>query len=384
MSYKENAYALALCVAHNINLILWGNPGHGKTSVITQLARDYGFHLETIVASLRDPSDFAGVMIEKDMTTINAPPRFARACVDAAAKGVTSLVLYDEISTAAPATQASLLRVVLEKVAGDLAMPESTRSIGTANPPSIAADGWELTPPTANRFTHIDWKLSAEIVIEGFIKGHFPPISFPKMAKNTESFYRYGDRIVASFLESRPSLLDTLDYNSFGTGNSDTFRASDYAFASPRSWKTVGKIYGGYLSMRLDNGKELPIGVLRKLIEGTVGVGVGREFIGYIKELDLPDPKAILLGQVELSDPERIDKAIAILAALEHTYNSAPPQTELWNTYGNVLSRISKFGFADATHIYGNRWMKQRPQGAVPTSEHRAGLIGVIQELEAG
>ena len=59
---------------------------------------------------------------------------------------------FDEISTAPPAVQAALLRVVLERTVGDLRLPDAVSLVAAANTPEQAAGGWELSPPLANRF----------------------------------------------------------------------------------------------------------------------------------------------------------------------------------------------------------------------------------------
>src|SRR5205823_11964182 len=75
-----------------------------------------------------------------------------------------TLSLHDAlpISTAPPAVQAAMLRIVLERVVGDLELPPGVRVVAAANPPEQAADGWDLAPPLANRLVHLDWPVDAK------------------------------------------------------------------------------------------------------------------------------------------------------------------------------------------------------------------------------
>jgi MoxR-like ATPase len=80
------------------------------------------------------------------------------------------ILFTDEVNTAPPSVQAALLRVCLDKVAGDCHLGDDTSVIAAANPPEQAADGWDLAPPLANRFCHINWELPAEVVRDGLSK----------------------------------------------------------------------------------------------------------------------------------------------------------------------------------------------------------------------
>src|SRR5262249_29844746 len=54
------------------------------------------------------------------------------------------LLFLDELTTAPPAVQAAMLRVVLERAVGDVELPAAVRVVAAANPAGQAADGWEL------------------------------------------------------------------------------------------------------------------------------------------------------------------------------------------------------------------------------------------------
>src|SRR3712207_8358814 len=116
--------ALGVAIAARVPSLLWGAPGTGKTSVVRAMAGAAGWHCETVIASIREPSDFAGLpIVTGDRTRVDfAPPRWAVALAEAG-EGVA---FFDEISTAPPAVQAALLRVVLERTVGDLRSEEHT------------------------------------------------------------------------------------------------------------------------------------------------------------------------------------------------------------------------------------------------------------------
>jgi DNA invertase Pin-like site-specific DNA recombinase len=140
--------ALGVAVAARVPVLLWGAPGTGKTSAIRAMAQTMGLPCETVIASIREPSDFAGLPIVVGDEVRFAPPAWARRLADAG----HGLLFLDELSTAPPAVQAALLRVVLERVVGDLTLPDEVAVVAAANPPEQAADGWDLSqlaqPPT--------------------------------------------------------------------------------------------------------------------------------------------------------------------------------------------------------------------------------------------
>ncbi|MFZ0387828.1 MAG: MoxR family ATPase, partial [Solirubrobacteraceae bacterium] len=165
--------ALGTAIAAGVPVLLWGAPGTGKTSVIRAIADTAGLPCEVVIASIREPSDFAGLPIidrgdgSRPPSVVFAPPSWATA-LSASGRG---LAFFDEISTAPPAVQAALLRVVLERTVGDLKLPDTVSVVAAANPPEQAADGWDLSPPLANRFCHLDWPVDARTVADGFAGG---------------------------------------------------------------------------------------------------------------------------------------------------------------------------------------------------------------------
>ncbi|MFF4624534.1 VWA-like domain-containing protein [Nonomuraea jabiensis] len=149
--------AVAVAVAANLPVILWGAPGTGKTSSVLALGARLGLPVEVVVGSIREPSDFSGLPVLRDGGTWFAPPRWAERLAEAG----HGLLFLDELTTAPPAVQAAMLRVVLERTVGDLTLPDEVRIVAAANPPDQAADGWDLSAPLANRLIHLHWQVEA-------------------------------------------------------------------------------------------------------------------------------------------------------------------------------------------------------------------------------
>lgn len=80
--------ALALAVAADLPVLLWGEPGIGKTAALTQLAVSLDLPLTTVIASVHEPSDFAGLPVVGDEPAEQgvpmAPPDWAVRLVRAA------------------------------------------------------------------------------------------------------------------------------------------------------------------------------------------------------------------------------------------------------------------------------------------------------------
>ncbi len=122
----SSAEALGVAVAARVPVLLWGAPGTGKTSAIRAMASAMGLPCETVIASIREPSDFAGLPVIAGSAVRFAPPLWATRL---AAAG-TGVLFLDELSTAPPAVQAALLRVVLERTVGDLTLPDDVAAAG--------------------------------------------------------------------------------------------------------------------------------------------------------------------------------------------------------------------------------------------------------------
>lgn len=352
--------------------LLWGKPGVGKTSVVKQIAAECGLHCETITASIRAPEDFLGLPVPVQgtkgaaMSVDYAPPVWARRAAEATEGAV---VFIDEVTTCAPAVQAALLRVVNEGMVGDFELPPSVRFLLAANPVELAAGGYDLAPPLANRFAHLDfddpdldawttWLLAdagdeshtakpgtAKAMEDEVMKKW--PVAFAKAKGN-----------VTSFLKSRANMLMKMP-------NADDPNCAK-AWPSPRSWELCTRAIAGAEVHDLE-----PV-LVDELIMGFVGTGVASEYLAFAEENDLPDPAALLDGKKKWKhDPQRPDRTQAVLSACTAlvTPRGADNRVErgkaLWTIVADVAS--------DATDV------------AIPAAKGlaKAGLAGDQHSLKS-
>ena len=121
--------ALTLAVAAGLPVLLWGEPGIGKTAALTQLADALDLPLTTVIASVHEPTDFSGLPVIGADPAVHGVPMAPPDWAVRLARCGRGLLFLDELSTAPPAVQAALLRLVLERRVGALRV-ESLPKLG--------------------------------------------------------------------------------------------------------------------------------------------------------------------------------------------------------------------------------------------------------------
>ncbi|MBO0687648.1 MAG: MoxR family ATPase, partial [Candidatus Dormibacteraeota bacterium] len=251
--------ALGIAVAAREPVLLWGGPGTGKSSAVRDLAAAVDWPCEVVIASIREPSDFAGLPVVADGGVRFAPPRWAQRL----AKAGRGVLFLDEISTAPPAVQAALLRVVLERVVGDLELPQEVAVVAAANPPEQAADGWDLSAPLANRFCHLDWSSDASTFAEGLTAG-WPQAPIPHLPGDWRTRQSSARGLVAAFVGVRPNLVLDMPKEAGAAGQ---------AWPSPRTWDMAARLWTACDQCGASDAAR------RALVTGAVGTGAGIEFV---------------------------------------------------------------------------------------------------------
>lgn len=276
--------AIRTCIQANVPFIWWGPPGVGKTEIVGQTAAAMGLHLETVIASLREPSDFGGLpVLRVNGVELEAPvwaKRFRDMPDD---KRVRGLVFFDEFNNAPPAVAAGVLRILTERVVGDFVLPKSVLPCAAANPPEMATNGYDLAPPTANRFCHLQFKVDYAKWIDWVLA----QVDLP------------AGNLFAGFVKVRPHLLHVMPAVEHERSG---------AWPSPRSITMAARLYGAAENSSDD--------LRMELVAGCVGEGWALEFLNWLKNLDLPDPEELLAKPSKFKLPARGDVQFAVLTSI--------------------------------------------------------------------
>ncbi|MBT2400556.1 AAA family ATPase [Streptomyces sp. ISL-100] len=360
--------ALTLSVAADLPVLLWGEPGIGKTAALTQLAAALDLPLTTVIASVHEPSDFSGLPIVGDDPAEQgvpmAPPDWAVRLVRAG----RGLLFLDELSTAPPAVQSALLRLVLERRIGSLQLPPGVRIVAAANPRSSASDGWELSPPLANRFVHLQWTHDHEVVVRG-LGGTWPRATLPRLdPEKLSEAVSFARRAVCGLLTARPALVHRLP-------SSETRRGGPWP--SPRSWEMTLCLIA--FATAAGSSRE----VLSLLVRGTVGDGPGLEMLAALDRMDLPDPEVLLADPAAAVLPERGDRRQAVLDGVVAAVRRRPEKSR-WDAAWALLVRAVETGAADLVVVPATTLATLRQEDwDVPASiEGLAGAVSLSRRAD--
>jgi MoxR-like ATPase len=287
-----------------------GAPGTAKSALIEQVSEAAGLHVETVIASLRDPTDFLGLPVPHEDGSVGyAPPAWALR----AAKAKHAVVFLDEINTAPPAVQAALLRVVLDRVVGDFVLPDTVRILAAQNAVEDAAGGYDLAAPLANRFgTLPDWTgpTCEEWCAHELQAGNGDEIEAATTAEAEEarvmkawpSERAKAAGIITSFIKRKPSLLHCQppSCSPEASGAWPSRRTLDMAINA----LAASKIHG------LDESET------DRYVGAFIGSAAMRELRSWLVNVDLPDPAELLDGKIEWKhDPDRLDRTMVVCSS---------------------------------------------------------------------
>lgn len=318
-----------------IPLIFIGPPGTGKTQRVEHTAAKLGLFAEVIIGSIREPTDIGGLARLEDDRFRLVPAAWAKNLGDKK----HGVVVLDELNTNVPAMQAAMLRLATDGAVGEYVMPPTVRIVAMMNRVEEAAGGWDLPPPLANRFGHLNWEAPSVTEWASWLLGgdtddgtvESAPLLEGKVLKAFDEPFAKAKGLVAGFLKAQPSLLHKMP----PAGSPEAGRA----WPSPRTWEMACRSMAGSEVHKLEQSDA------EELLGAFVGVGPAAELMQYQAKADLPDPTDVLDEKVTFKhDPKRLDRTTAVLSSCAAIIapDKAPRRKERSDVLWKLIADISK------------------------------------------
>lgn len=340
---------LDACGRAHVPSLLWSPPGMGKSSLVRGLAKASSVPCETVLGSIREPADVGGLPVTGEQGVTLEPPAFAKRL---RAAGIGILFL-DELTTCPPSVQAALLAVALDRTVGDVVLPSPVVIVGGANPADQAADGWDLAPPLANRFCHVNYALTTDDFVTGLTTDwSAPPAS---RAITADDIRRAAQRAaVAGFVKTFPHLMHAMPDNPAAAGR---------AWPSPRTWTMMADT--------LAHVRDDDTAAVAAVVHGLVGEGAGTEFLIWRANADLPDPETVIADPAAMDWTSRDDRVWAVLAGVV-AYTAARGTQAAWvDAWGPVMAAADA-GSPDIAAVAAKLLVRAQPAKArIPAAARR-------------
>lgn len=136
------------------SVMLWGQPGIGKTSIVEQLAAKKGRKLIVFKTNVREPVDVRGVPVA-DLATGTTRWLVPDELPQVERDGKEGYLFIDEINTGTLQMMAVMMGLAGEKKVGDYVLPEGWIIIAAGNRVKDRAAAQRMPTALKNRFAHL-------------------------------------------------------------------------------------------------------------------------------------------------------------------------------------------------------------------------------------
>lgn len=282
VSPNDAKRALRKCVKIQRPVFLWGAPGIGKSDIVAQIGVEQNRNVIDVRLNLWEPTDIKGIpYYNSDTGTMTwAPP--AELPTD---PNANDILFLDELSSAAPATQAAAYQLILNRRVGTYKLPDGVSIVAAGNREADKGVTYRMPAPLANRFLHLELRTDFDDWLNWATanKIHEQVVGYVSFAKQ-----------------------DLYDFDP---------KSSSRAFATPRSWSFVSELL---------EDDDLPESTLTDLVAGAIGEGLAVKFMAHRKVAkQMPNPEDILLGKVEKCNIKEISAMYSLTVSLCYELQTA-------------------------------------------------------------
>ena len=250
MNLREFGQCVEFNIRHNIKhaILGLGAPGVGKSQVIRQIGKKFGFKVIDLRLAQMSEVEIGGLIYPNEDRT---KTRWLSPEVlpDEERDGKNTILLLDEITSCPKRVQVAAYQLILDRRVGQYTLPEGTFVIGLGNREDDDGVYIRLAGPLADRF---------EI--------HYIDVDFKVWKEDFAIPYKIHPYVMR-YLNFKPSALHTQEAD-----------PDSMIFATPRSWERVSDI------LKMD--ENLGNSVIVNKIAGNIGIAETAQFVKYINETD--------------------------------------------------------------------------------------------------
>ena len=252
-----------------------GSPGCAKSATIHEIAEEYNLHLIDIRLSTVDPSEMNGFGMVVDGIAKYVPFDVFPIEGTPLPKGKDGFIIFlDELTSAAPAVQASAYRLILDRMVGQHKLHPKCLLAAAGNLITDGAIVHRQSTALSSRMVHFKVEPNVKEWIEDF--------ALPKGV----------DYRVIGFAEFKPELLTRFDPAKV-----------NFTFPCLRTYEFLSRLIKGD-SVEYDN---IP------LYQGAIGEGAATEFVSYCKVYkEIPSLEEILADPTGFKLPTEPSTQLAL------------------------------------------------------------------------
>ncbi len=222
-------------------VFIWGPPGSGKSSLVTQFAAQLGLPCVSLLGSQLAPEDIIGVpQITKDGTSRFCPP-------NSIARKEPYCLFLDELNACSHEVQKAFYSLIHERRVGDYYIPAGSIVIGAGNRAQDSAIVKPMSSALMNRMVHVHLKVSHRDWLEWAMENGIHPL-------------------VVEYIQTRPDHLWSQPPK------------HEECFSSPRSWHMLSDALHAY-------GESINDDRLQVLAHGCLSPNHAGQFRAFVKQV---------------------------------------------------------------------------------------------------